>query len=273
LLGLVQVFVMGHAQAQAQAPAQAQAQQPAASSKAQVSMSELRDLIDKKITEVRNNQAPAPVVRVRTRGRAVPTPPKEVIQWDYSGEGGPEHWGRLEPANHLCAKGLRQSPIEVGGGIRVDLEPIGFDYRNTDFRVIDTGHTVEVRVEPGSSITVSQRRYELKQFHFHRPSEERVNGRHHDMSLHLVHADEQGRLAVVAVLMDQAKDHAAVQQIWNALPLEKHTEQVSAVPLDLNALLPEQRQYHTYMGSITTPPCTEGVLWLVMKQPVGVSPY
>jgi carbonic anhydrase len=116
------------------------------------------------------------------------------------------------------------------------------------------------------------RRYELLQFHFHRPSEERIDGRQFDMVAHLVHKDVEGRLAVVAVLLDRGSAQPIVQAVWNNLPLEKGDEVPARGSLDLNALLPPERSYFTYMGSLTTPPCSEGVLWMVMKQPVPISP-
>lgn len=192
--------------------------------------------------------------------------------WDYEGSAGPEAWGQLSPEYSKCANGQRQSPIDIRGGIAVDLEPIKFDYRPSAFSVIDNGHTVQVNVEPGNAITITGRRYELVQFHFHRPSEERVNGRQYDMVVHLVHQDSEGRLAVVAVLLDRGSAQAIVQAVWNNLPLEKGDEVRAGTRIDLAQLLPEDKRYYTYMGSLTTPPCSEGVLWMVMKQPVPVSP-
>jgi carbonic anhydrase len=130
---------------------------------------------------------------------------------------------------------------------------------------------VQANLGGGNSIEVAGRRYELVQFHFHRPSEERINGRQFEMVAHLVHKDPEGRLAVVAVLMDQGKQHPMVQLVWNSLPLEKKEETMSPVPIDMNLMLPEDRRYYTYMGSLTTPPCSEGVLWLVLKQPAQLS--
>jgi len=192
--------------------------------------------------------------------------------WDYEGAGGPDAWGKLKPDYAQCASGTRQSPIDIRGGIAVDLEPIQFDYRPSAFSVVDNGHTVQVNVAPGNFITITGRRYELQQFHFHRPSEERINGRQFDMVAHLVHKDAQGRLAVVAVLLDRGSAQAIVQTVWNNLPLEKGDEVKAATPLDLAQLLPQDKRYYTYMGSLTTPPCSEGVLWMVMKQPVPISP-
>jgi carbonic anhydrase len=191
--------------------------------------------------------------------------------WDYAGAGGPESWGRMQPEFSKCSSGTRQSPIDIRGGIAVDLEPIRFDYRPSSFSVIDNGHTVQVNVEPGNSITITGRRYELVQFHFHRPSEERINGRQYDMVAHLVHKDPEGRLAVVAVLLDRGSAQAIVQAVWNNLPLEKGDEVHAGTRIDLAQLLPEDKRYYTYMGSLTTPPCSEGVLWMVMKEAVPVS--
>ncbi len=191
--------------------------------------------------------------------------------WDYLGEGGPESWGSLHPEFATCASGTRQSPIDIRDGLRLNLDPIRFDYIPSAIRVIDNGHTVQVNVGGGNSIEVMGRRFELVQFHFHRPSEERVDGRRFDMVVHLVHKDLDGRQAVVAVLLNRGAAQPLIQTVWNNLPLEKGMDQVVRAPVDLNALLPEGRDYFTYMGSLTIPPCTEGVLWMVMKTPVEVS--
>ena len=191
--------------------------------------------------------------------------------WNYAGDGGPRAWARLNPEFAQCARGRRQSPIDIQGGIKVQLEPVAFDYRRGPFRVIDTGRTVQVEVAPGSSIEVMGRRFELVQFHFHRPSEERVDGRAYDMVLHLVHKDLDGRLAVVAVLLERGNAQPVVQAVWNHLPLEQDDPVAVPAGLDPSGLLPAERGYYTYMGSLTTPPCSEGVLWMVMKKPVAVS--
>ena len=193
------------------------------------------------------------------------------VHWSYQGEGGPAAWAQLKPEFSTCASGKRQSPIDIRDGMRLQLDPVQFNYQASSLRVIDNGHTVQVNVGNGNSIEVMGRRYELLQFHFHRPSEERIDGRQFDMVVHLVHKDLDGRLAVVAVLLTRGAAQPLIQTVWNNLPLEKGEEQAVRQPIDLNALLPAERQYYTYMGSLTTPPCTEGVLWMVMKTPVQVS--
>ena len=194
-----------------------------------------------------------------------------AAHWSYAGEGGPQDWGQLKPEFSLCNLGTRQSPIDIREGIRVELDPVKFEYRPSGFNVVDNGHTVQVNLAAGNTILVGQRRFELLQFHFHRPSEERINGRQFEMVAHLVHKDLDGRLAVVAVLMDQGRQHPLVQQVWNNLPLEKNVAEPGSTTIDLNFLLPEDRRYYTYMGSLTTPPCSEGVQWIVLKQPATLS--
>ena len=194
-----------------------------------------------------------------------------AVHWAYSGENGPQNWARLKPEFAKCGEGARQSPINIRGGIKVDLEPIAFDYRPSTFSVIDNGHTVQVNVESGNVMSVMGRRFELLQFHFHRPAEERVDGKVYEMVAHLVHKDQDGRLGVIAVLMDRGKANPQIQTVWNSLPLERGEEIGGIARIDLAALLPANRTYYTYMGSLTTPPCTEDVLWMVLKEPSEVS--
>ncbi|MBC3910374.1 carbonic anhydrase [Undibacterium umbellatum] len=194
------------------------------------------------------------------------------IHWSYKGEGGPLNWGKLNAANAKCDIGERQSPIDIRDGIRVDLDPIAFDYKPSRFSVIDNGHTIQVNIGAGNYINVMGINYELVQFHFHKPSEERVNGKSFEMVAHLVHKDADGKLAVVAVLIERGKSHSLVQQVWNNLPLEKNDPVQALTTMDMSDILPVKRDYYTYMGSLTTPPCSEGVLWLVMKEPVEISP-
>ncbi|MBV2235013.1 MAG: carbonic anhydrase family protein [Sterolibacterium sp.] len=197
---------------------------------------------------------------------------RPAIPWRYEGEGAPANWGTLRSDYATCDTGKRQSPIDIRDSINVDLEQIKFDYKPTLFRIIDTGHTVEAHVGEGSTLTVMGRQYELVQLHFHRPAEERINGKVYDMSVHLVHRSLDGQLAYLAILLEKGDAHPLIQTLWNNLPLEVGQELLPEVSIDPASLLPENRAYWTYMGSLTTPPCTENVLWLVLKQPVQVSP-
>ncbi len=210
--------------------------------------------------------------------KAAATPHDDVhtsnaaLLWGYEGEAGPDRWAQLKPEYAACGNGKRQSPIDIRDGIAVQLDPVQFHYQPSAFSVVDNGHTVQVDVAAGNTIEVMGRSFELQEFHFHRPSEERLNGQQFDMVVHLTHKDTEGRLAVVAVLLDRGSPQPAVQAVWNNLPLEKGDTLAARAPIDLNALLPTERSYYTYMGSLTQPPCSEGVLWMVMKQPVGIAP-
>lgn len=227
---------------------------------------------------VRHAAVAPPVRHATASGReafAIAGPKRSVaaqpIDWSYGGNGGPDVWSKVEPGFSACRTGRRQSPIDIKGGIRVDLEPVHFDYRPGGFSVLDTGHTVQVNPAKGNAIEVLGRRYELVEFHFHRPSETFVDGKRFDMEVQFTHKDAQGRLAVVAVLLDQGAAQPVVQTVWNNLPLEAHDDLPARATLDPAELLPAERGYFTYLGSLTAPPCTEDVLWMVIKQPVSVS--
>jgi carbonic anhydrase len=192
--------------------------------------------------------------------------------WDYGGLHGPTHWGDLKPEFAVCKDGHLQSPIDIRSPKKAELPAIEFNYRPSPLHIIDNGHTIMINYDPGSFMRVGGKRYELKQFHFHRPSEEKINGHAFEMTVHLVHADADGNLAVVAVLLKKGDDNALIHELWNDLPKEKGTEEVrEKVQIDLSQLLPADRGYYSFPGSLTTPPCTENVAWFVLKQPVAIS--
>lgn len=192
--------------------------------------------------------------------------------WGYDGAEGPSHWAELNPEFAVCRSGHNQSPIDIRNAHKADLPPIQVDYKSSPLHIIDNGHTIMINYAPGSFIQVGDKRYMLKQFHFHRPSEERINGKDYDMSLHLVHADEQGNLAVVAVLLQLGSDNALIKQLWSDLPKEKEQEEdLDNVQINAKDLLPSTLSYFTFPGSLTTPPCTENVTWFVLETPVTVS--
>lgn len=218
------------------------------------------------------NPQPKPKPEAKTETKPdVAAHTKHSAHWSYEGETGPEFWGKMNPEYAACAKGTRQSPIDIRDGIAVDQELIDFDYKPSFFRILDNGHTIQVNYGAGSTITVMGRTYELVQFHFHRPSEERVDGKAFDMVAHLVHKDSEGKFAVVSVLLERGESNPFIQTLWNNLPLEQNQEYGPKTFIQIADLLPQKRGYYAYMGSLTTPPCTEGVLWLVMKTPVKIS--
>jgi carbonic anhydrase len=192
--------------------------------------------------------------------------------WDYGEAHGPSNWGDLKPEFAPCKNGHRQSPIDIRNPQKADLPPIQFDYKPSPLRIIDNGHTVMINYAPGSFMSVGGKRYALKQFHFHRPSEEKINGKAYEMVVHLVHADSEGKLAVVAVLLQEGEDNPLVDRLWRNLPKEKEKEEVlNSVQIDVAALLPADHGYYSFSGSLTTPPCSENVSWFVLKHPVAVS--
>ena len=204
---------------------------------------------------------------------APPPPPSPPPAWSYSGENGPVRWGSLSHLYAACSVGQRQSPIDLKKTVHADLPEIEFAYAPTPLVIEDNGHTVKVATESAGHLVVEGERYELTHFLFHRPSEEKIDGKTYAMSAHLVHQDKEGRLAIVAVLIEAGKkEHPLIQTLWNHLPLEKNKSvSRAAVRIDPGQLLPVRRAYYTFMGSLTTPPCTEGVRWLVLKTPIQLS--
>ncbi|WP_342618843.1 carbonic anhydrase family protein [Rhodoferax sp. GW822-FHT02A01] len=197
------------------------------------------------------------------------------VHWSYEGENGPQNWGKLKPEFNLCAIGKRQSPIAIRDDATLlgPAEPIRFIYTPSRGTVVNNGHTIQVDVEGENSITVRGSTYKLLQFHFHTPSEEMINAKRYAMVAHLVHKNDAGQLAVVAVLLEQGEPNPLIDTVWTYLPLD--TNDRVGVPeglIDMNKLLPTDQRYYQFIGSLTTPPCTEGVLWMVLKQPLRLSP-
>jgi carbonic anhydrase len=195
----------------------------------------------------------------------------EGQHWSYEGHGGPPEWGELDGAYAACKLGHVQSPIDIRDAKTTDLPAIQFDYKPSALKVIDNGHTIQVNYAPGSSISVGGDHYQLVQFHFHKPSEEKIDGQSHAMVAHLVHKNAEGKLAVVAVLLDQGAANPVIDTIWNNLPKEKEKETSVGANVDATGLLPDDRGYYTFQGSLTTPPCSENVRWFVLKTPTRIS--
>lgn len=200
----------------------------------------------------------------------------EEHHWTYQGATGPAKWATLEQDYATCGVGQLQSPIDIEDAVakKSALPAIAFDYKPSPLRIIDNGHTIQVDYAPGSSITVQDKQYELVQFHFHKPSEERINGRAYDMVAHLVHRDRDGNVAVVAVLLKIGGANKLIQTLWDGLRGKKGEEHEAKGGVEVNAadLLPANKSaYYTFTGSLTTPPCTEGVTWFVLKTPMSIS--
>jgi carbonic anhydrase len=204
---------------------------------------------------------------------AVGSSPQERPHWSYAGKDGPKTWGKLDSTYSACSMGHAQSPINITSSKKVDLPSLEFDYNAAPLNIIDNGHSIQVNYAAGSTLKIGDKSYTLKQFHFHHPSEEHVNGRTYDMVAHLVHADASGHLAVVAVLMRKGgADNAFIDTVWKNIPKEKEKSvDVPGESLNVKDLLPADHGYYTFTGSLTTPPCSEGVAWFVLKTPVDIS--
>lgn len=221
---------------------------------------------------------PAPRAEAPAPRAAAPKPstgrPVAVAPWDYEGERGPQAWAKLHPSYAQCEKGRFQSPIDLRDGVGVDLPPITFDFKPSLFKVTDTGKTLDLAYNAGGSLTVLGGVHRLSYIEFRHPAEERINGRAHGMSMQMHFRDAQGRMSAVSVLLNPVgKENPFIQTVWNHIPLVRN-EPIAPpdVMLDLAKFLPRDLAYYTYMGSLTTPPCTEGVTWFVLKNPVDISP-
>ena len=190
-------------------------------------------------------------------------------QWAYEGEHGPEHWGKHYAT---CGTGKAQSPVNITGPFEKAAVAIKPEYKPGVLKVVNNGHTIQVNVPPGSTLKVGAETYELVQFHFHRPSEEQIDGKPMAMVTHMVHKSADGKLAVIAVLMrESAVQNRTLWAIWKNMPMKEGPEvEVPSVSINPATLLPESLAHYAYEGSLTTPPCTEGVKFFVMKAPIGI---
>ena len=193
-------------------------------------------------------------------------------RWGYTGDIGPSTWGSLSEAFETCRDGREQSPIDIVGSRSRDLPEVEFSYEEGPLSILNNGHTIEIEYDEGSAITVDGRRFGLAQFHFHAPSEHQVDGTGFAAEIHLVHRDANDEIAVVGLLVEPGAENQALASAWEHLPAkESEAEPVEAEVVDAERLLPRDRTYYSYTGSLTTPPCTEQVTWLIMTEPIQMS--
>ncbi len=189
--------------------------------------------------------------------------------WGYTGHEGPEHWGDLSPKFGMCKAGKNQSPINISKDVVVKtdgLEKIKFNYNTRASEIINNGHTVQVNITDGSSIEIDGKTFELKQFHFHTPSENQIQDKNFPLEAHFVHAAKDGSLAVVAVLFEEGAENKILSKIWSKMPHKAGGSTPCVMPAKgFSMLLPENKSYYKFSGSLTTPPCSEGVRWMVLK--------
>ncbi len=191
----------------------------------------------------------------------------QAANWGYEGNHGPEHWGEFASE---CAQGKNQSPINIQSATQAELTKLQLDYKGKVVALTNNGHTLQTSLEGENSLFVDGKNFYLKQFHFHTPSENHVDGKSYPMEAHYVHADEQGNLAVVAVFFEQGGTNSALASLLEQVP-EKDNNVTIRAPFDASALIPSDKDYYRFNGSLTTPPCSEGVRWLVIKEPQTIS--
>ncbi len=197
------------------------------------------------------------------------TPEKHAVHWSYDGEMGPERWGKEFPT---CAKGKSQSPLDIRGPFVKTRTVVTTDYKEGPLKMINNGHTIQVNVPPGSKIRIDGVPHELLQFHFHRPSEEKIDGKPMAMVVHFVHKSAEGKLAVLGVLLKEGNENPGIKTLWANMPLEEGPEVVAeGVNFNPANLLPREFDFYSYEGSLTTPPCTEGVRFFILKSTVNVA--
>ena len=191
-------------------------------------------------------------------------------QWGYAGDAGPQNWSKVSPDYRTCA-GRNQSPVNLTDFIEADLPPITFNYVKGAENIVNNGHTVQVNFDKRSSISIDGMTFRLLQYHFHAPSENHINGKSYPMEAHFVHSDKDGNLAVIALMFEEGAENKSLTKVWEYMPEKTDDRNALTDVVSANELLPKSRDYYRFNGSLTTPPCSEGVRWLVLKEPVYAS--
>ncbi|SFV69260.1 Carbonic anhydrase [hydrothermal vent metagenome] len=192
--------------------------------------------------------------------------------WGYTGHNTPETWGHLSEKYHACSDGLNQSPINITHSVTDPKHaPLNLAYRQGSNEVVNNGHTIQVNVNPGDTLVIDGKTFELKQFHFHSPSENHINGKSFPLEAHFVHLDKDGNIAVVAVMFKEGAANRDLAKIWKVMPKKAGEKRVLKVKDIAADLIPDKQHYYRFNGSLTTPPCTEGVRWFVIEKPLTVS--
>ncbi len=198
-----------------------------------------------------------------------------ATHWGYTGHEGPSNWGDLDSKYSMCKLGSSQSPINITSAVTIEssnLEKIAFNYKTGASSVVNNGHTIQVNIEDGSSIKIDGITFSLKQFHFHTPSENQIDGKHFPLEAHFVHASKDGKLAVVAVMFEEGKENSTIKKIWNKMPHKAGGNATCGLSSKtVKNMLPKDKSYYRFSGSLTTPPCSEGVRWMVLKNYATIS--
>ncbi|OCG22242.1 MULTISPECIES: carbonic anhydrase [unclassified Gilliamella] len=194
-----------------------------------------------------------------------------VPHWDYEGEAKPENWGKLSPEFSTCENGKNQSPINIEHALKTHHDKLKLVFKPGKQEIINNGHTVQVNVDEGNTLEIDNEVFTLQQFHFHTPSENEINGKHFPMAAHFVYKSKNGDLAVVGLMFKKGKPNLELAKAWQQIPTEAGSTAVLNQSVDIKALLPNRLNFYRFSGSLTTPPCTEGVIWIVLEQESNVS--
>lgn len=197
----------------------------------------------------------------------------DKAHWEYEGDNGPQYWGSIKEEFKMCSQGKMQTPINIIPTDNINLKPLKFNYNTSASDLINNGHTVQINIVNGSSVKIDNIKYELKQFHFHTPSENNINGKSYPLESHFVHASKDGRLAVVAIMFEEGEENPILKKIWSKFSIIKKNIKIpiELTSNDIENIMPTNKAYYKFMGSLTTPPCSENVKWNVFKVPVKIS--
>ena len=196
----------------------------------------------------------------------------DISHWGYAGHTGPSHWGDLNKDYHMCKDGKQQSPIDITSAKQSNLPAIRLSYNSSPVSIVNNGHTIQINMQQGSSISVGDKTYRLLQFHFHSPNEHTINGIPADMVAHFVHQAADGQLAVIGVLLNKGRANPLIAQLWQHIPAQTGDKHELSGNMSVAMMLPKDMSYYRYNGSLTTPPCSEGVNWMVLKNMGTLSP-
>jgi carbonic anhydrase len=204
---------------------------------------------------------------------SLPTLADEGIapQWGYEGDLNPSAWGKISRDFATCDSGRAQSPIDIIATVTGQPVQIAFNYQSSPLNVANNGHSIQVNYAPGSTVSLDGEKYQLLQFHFHTPSEHHIAGKAAAMEVHLVHRNAAGKLAVVGVMINEGKENQSIGKIWQSIPPTGKVNALDNTRIDAANLLPLNKSYYSYTGSLTTPPCSEGVNWAVLTEPITIS--
>ena len=196
---------------------------------------------------------------------------QDHAHWTYTGEAGPESWGDLSADFQACKMGKNQSPINITGAKTTNLDPLELDYQDTPYEVANNGHSIQVNLQDAGKLTIGDDSYQLLQFHFHNPSEEAVDGERYPLVAHFVHKSASGDLAVVALFFVAGQENSQLKPVFSNMPGKEKEAFEGDGQINPSSILGSDLSYYAYNGSLTTPPCSEGVRWIVLKKPTELS--